>query len=93
MNLIDAVVKNDSKQVKILLEEGTDPNFCEDVAGITPLHFAAQKNVSMDIVEMLVDAGADLSKETEEGLTPLDVAKFHNNEKIAKFLEEKMAAK
>ena len=30
----------------------------------------------------------DISKETEEGLTPLDVAKFHKNEKIVEILSE-----
>ncbi|MGB6976775.1 MAG: ankyrin repeat domain-containing protein [Gammaproteobacteria bacterium] len=73
-DLIDAVRANDVEQVKILLQEGADPNFCEDMSGITPLHFAAINNC-LEIVLLLVAAGAKLNARTSEGERPLDIAK------------------
>ena len=43
MNFLRAVIEDDAKQVKYLLDHGSNPNMIEDDAQITPLHFAAQK--------------------------------------------------
>jgi uncharacterized protein len=76
MDLIEAVILNDVEQVKKLLQQGADPNYCDDKAQITPLHFAAQNNC-LAVVPLLVAAGANLNARTiPEGETPLDIARL-----------------
>jgi ankyrin repeat protein len=87
MLLIEAIIKNDITTVKKLLEKGVDPNFCEDKAGITPLHFAAQNN-TMEIVKLLIAAGADVTIKNEEGLTAFDIAVILKNREIMDFLRK-----
>lgn len=83
--LIDAVIHNDPHRVNQLLSEGTNPNGSPDVAGVTPLHFAAQNNALL-VLPLLIEAGADLFAETKDHYTPLDVAIMHNHEKIVQAL-------
>lgn len=84
--LIQAVISNDPQTVNDLLNEGLDPNRCLDEAHITALHYAAQNN-SLEVIPLLVEAGADLEAHTEpEGLTPLDVAILHNHNRVAQAL-------
>ncbi|GBG83186.1 hypothetical protein CBR_g36802 [Chara braunii] len=53
----DAVKANDVEAVKKLLEQGTDPRYC-DKQGMTLLHVASVFNRT-EIVNLLMDAGAD----------------------------------
>jgi ankyrin repeat protein len=88
MNLIEAVIHNDAKQVRAELERGVDPNACLDPALVTPLHFAAQHN-AIDVISLLITAGAKINAQTfPDGQTPLDIARLHRHEKMAKLLEE-----
>ncbi len=84
--LIQAVIDNDPKLVNELLNEGLNPNSCLDTALVTPLHHAAQ-NDSLEVIPLLVEAGADLDAETEpDGYTPLDIALLHEHSKVAQLL-------
>ncbi|MGB6977263.1 MAG: ankyrin repeat domain-containing protein [Gammaproteobacteria bacterium] len=71
---INAVRANNTEQVRKLLQEGADANYCDDIIRITPLHFAAINNC-LGVVPLLVAAGANLNARTIEGETPLDIAK------------------
>ena len=44
----------------------------------TPLHSAAQWNADPEVVELLVQAGADIRARTESGYSALDLAVLHN---------------
>ena len=72
--LLDAVIANHAARVRTLLEQGADPNFTEDPAGLTPLHFAAFYN-SISVVSLLFVAGADPLRCDRELDTPLDLAR------------------
>lgn len=88
MDLIDAIIANDAEIVKRLLEEGADPNECDEGTSITPLHFAAQNN-SLDVVQLLVAAGADLNATDEDdGDTPLAIAKLHQHQEMVALLSK-----
>lgn len=85
-HLYSAIIINDVNGVNDLLSQGADPNHIEDNACITPLHHAAQ-NGSLEVIPLLVEAGADIYAQTEpEGHTPLDVALAHGHERVVKIL-------
>ena len=85
-NLIKAVIENNVEHVNEFLNQGIDPNNTLDAAHVTPLHFAAQNN-SLEIIPLLIEAGADLHAQTEpDGQTPLDIALLHQHEKVVQIL-------
>ncbi|MPQ99914.1 ankyrin repeat domain-containing protein [Modestobacter sp. I12A-02628] len=63
--VVEAVATSPALLRRTVEHEGTD--------GWTPLHLAVATGRA-DLVEALVDAGADLGARTEQGLTPLHVA-------------------
>ncbi len=67
-------VKNDSsgdaeETVRVLLESKASPNLCDE-NGRTPLHLAVEKE-NLEIVRLLVGAGADVNARSRDGFTPL----------------------
>ena len=88
MDLIEAVIANDPEAVKRLLEEGADPNECDEGTCIRPLHFAAQNN-SLAVVPLLIAAGADLhATDEDDGDTALAIAKLHQNQEMVALLSK-----
>lgn len=85
MDLIDAVKKNNINTVKRLLQNGVNPNQADDKDNITPLHFAATYN-AVDVIPLLISAGANLDAKTCDGLTPLDCAHGLKNANTANIL-------
>lgn len=85
MDLIEAIMNNDVIKVVRMLENGIDPNEYQDNMSLTPLHFAVQSN-AIDVVILLITAGADIDLETEDELTALDIARNNNNEEMVSLL-------
>ena len=84
--LIQAVVNNDVQMLSKLHNNGADPNYTLDASQITTLHYAAQNN-ALEVIPLLVEAGAILEAQTEpDGYTALEVAFLHGNDKIAQTL-------
>ena len=84
--LIRAVINNDVKLVGYLLNRGANPNSALDRANITPLHYAALNN-ALEVIPLLVEAGAILEAETQpEGYTAIEIAFLHGNYQIAMVL-------
>jgi ankyrin repeat protein len=63
-------------------------NICVDKKGLTPLHLAV-KNQNKDLLEMLLDTGADVNIKSTTGLTPLHLAAINRNEELSKMLLDK----
>ena len=61
-------------KVRILLDQGADPN-ARDAVGRTPLHLLAARGAGRDAIRALAHAGADLKVRDEAGHTPLDYAR------------------
>ena len=59
--------------VHALLSRGADPDAATRM-GETPLHYAALAGAGTDCMAALLDAGADIDEETDEGVTALMVA-------------------
>ncbi|XP_065179004.1 uncharacterized protein LOC135809557 [Sycon ciliatum] len=98
--LITAVKAKDKAKVETLLEGGSDPNENgaggkdqSEVSDVTelngPLHWACRYNLP-DIVELLVDHGASLFLEGENGQTPLHLA--HSSSAVTSLLLDKSAS-
>eukprot|EP01046_Picozoa_sp_COSAG06_P060569 COSAG06_NODE_12933_length_1310_cov_30.715111_2_plen_229_part_01 len=81
----DAAQKGDAAGVRACLEAGADPNApdpdCwgmdsdeEDADGMTAMHLAALGGKSVEVLEVLHGAGAEVDKVDQGGVTPLMAA-------------------
>jgi len=96
--LFRAAARGDDAIVKVLLEQGADPNgkFSRYIGGHykpnydyveRPLHQAVQAG-NLRAVQLLVEYGADVNAENSYGHTPLYDAIYAANEDIARYLGE-----
>ena len=73
----------------VLLEHGADPRMASKPAGFTPLHSAVADDAGTDVkelVQMLIDAGADPNARSASGGTPLHTAGFTGNVPVTEML-------
>ena len=75
--------------VRLLLENGADPNMVND-AGIAPLHLVCLLGYT-EIAEMLLNAGADqdVRMRSEEQFTPFQLARLGGQKQIIVLLDKK----
>ncbi len=73
--------------IRILLENGADPNVVDD-KGRTPMHIIAQKGVGKNQVQLLTKHGGDVNTRDDDGQTPLNSAQKAKNKSVANFLAE-----
>lgn len=85
MELFEAVTANDVIGVMRLLEKGVDPNQYNVELHYSVLHYAVQTN-ALDVVMLLVTAGADLNTLTEENLSVYDLASLYQHEEMLNLL-------
>jgi len=69
--LLEAIARGDQATVHRLLVLNVSANFFDN--GTTPLHLAAQKGYP-EIVQLLINYGADFRKKNAEGKTALEIA-------------------
>ena len=86
--LLKAAEKGDANKVAKFIKKGADVNFSDNV-GWTPLFRAAQKG-HVEVVKMLLDAGAEIEK-TTSGITPLCWAADSGKTDVVKLLLERGA--
>ena len=68
--LFIAAITNNIDIVRLLLENGADPNIPNNF-GYLPLNITAQNNL-IDIVKLLIDNGADLNNTGSDKVSPLE---------------------
>ena len=75
VEMFAAFQNKDIKRMEYLLKNGANPNFFygKDVILDTLLHHAAKEN-NLDMVQMLLDNGANIDQENSDKQTPLHVA-------------------
>jgi hypothetical protein len=83
---------NDPRIVQLLLDRGADPNVQTQIDGrtSTPLHRASGDG-RIEIARLLLEHGASLDVQDEEGMTPLDVASGERCDEMIKLLLEHRA--
>lgn len=87
--LATAIAKGDVAAVKKFIEYGIDVN--ERSNGITPLMLAARYN-NVEIINMLITAGADIKAKDEKGFNALKYAELSNAQQAADSLKKAMNA-
>ncbi len=81
--LIPALAKRRVDLVILLLDRGANPN--SQHGGKTVLHVAVTSQC-FDCVRVLVEAGADVNAKTEDGKTPLHLARFRGQRETGDYL-------
>ncbi len=76
--------------VQYLLSRGANPNAQNIAERTTPLHDACTVG-NLQVVKILVEAGANLELKRKEGVTPLYYAVYHRHFPIVKYLVSKGA--
>ena len=82
-----ATQKNMKNTVKTLLEHGADPNWVVEKDGNTALHLAV-KNTNVEIIELLLQKGANLKIINNDNYTPLALALKISNTDIYQIIVE-----
>lgn len=87
--LHSAAAQGDSKVAlricRMLLARGADPNLAQ-AGGWRPVHQAAAHG-NLALVELLVRHGADVEPRSEDGRTPLSMAREAGHDEVVRFLE------
>ncbi|KAJ4252869.1 hypothetical protein NW762_010775 [Fusarium torreyae] len=78
-SLYQAAAGGHTDSVRVLLRRGADPSY-QTPYQWAPLHFAS----SVEILKLLVEAGADVNAISDTGKTPLDI--HHKNQDKRKYL-------
>ena len=82
--LHEAVSYSQPKVLKLLLQNGGDPNICS-FNGCTPLHLAASSGY-IDCVRVLLAYSADITIMDFSGQTPLVTAELSSTNEVARIL-------
>lgn len=82
-----AIMKGDIETVEKLIDLGEDVN--KKSLGMTPVHFAARYN-KPEILQLLIDNGANLKTESDNGYTAKKYAKLSNATEALNVLEVAM---
>lgn len=77
--------------VRWLLEHDVDPDPVYSANGESPLHVAARR-WTVDVVQALVDRGADATRRRADGRTPYAIAALSGNDAAAEWLAKHGAA-
>ena len=80
----------DIYEVRSLIEKGADVNHQNAKFGWRCLHRAARKGFD-EIMELLIEAGADVNARGNNGVTALHLAAYYGNDRSVAFLLEKGA--
>lgn len=84
-NMHSAISKGQKGVVRNLLRKGANPN--ERYLDRTPIHLAASKG-DVDILKILIDAGAKVDVRSPHGSTPLESAVLNGHLKVVQMIVE-----
>ncbi|ROW10101.1 hypothetical protein VMCG_02079 [Cytospora schulzeri] len=79
--------------LQVLVHEDWADFDIKDLNGWTPLHWACRQDANLSIVQALVRLGVDLTRATDDGWTPENIAVTHDAGEIAAYIRENMKEK
>ena len=88
-DIIDAIEENNYLKVKTSLKSGLDPNKLVEISEdeYEPLlFFAVRKRVDLDIIELIIESGANLEHISDDGVGILDEAVIFGQLELIKYL-------
>ena len=85
-----SIAKGDLEIVKRLMELGSDVN--QKSEGMTPIMYAAKYNRT-NILQLLIENGADIKAKSSKGITALKYAELHKATEAKAMLEEALKSK
>ena len=88
--LIEAVREGDCEEVKKLIGQGADVDVVFGDNDYRLLHIAAMAGYK-EVVEFLIEKGADVNQQDNELATPLHMAAMEGHKRVVEFLIEKEA--
>lgn len=77
ISILDYTLNNDIEGVKKCIEDGISINYQYSTDGATALHIACSRG-NLRMVKFLIDNGANVNKQDNNGFTPLMCASFNN---------------
>ncbi|KAL6043700.1 Ankyrin repeat domain-containing protein 49, partial [Balamuthia mandrillaris] len=86
-----ACYENNLHMIRVLLSKGADVR-AEDKFKSHPLHWASYTNGRKDVVQLLLEHGADATHKNDHGETPVDNAKKFQNEELAAFYAQHLSS-
>lgn len=90
IDLISAGLNNDLVKLNHLLNMGINPDFQEDIFGMTTLHYAIMHG-HVEAVRILIDYGADSEVKNTRGVTARELSYEFFNQQICDILNPELA--
>jgi ankyrin repeat protein len=91
ISVLDTAIKFKRKDVvKLCIERGADVNVTTRKSGILPVMLAACFS-DTEMMQMLLDAGADINAVDKSGMSALDYARKLGQKKMVEYLKERGA--
>jgi hypothetical protein len=81
------ILAGDAPGLKKAIAAGLKVNIPDAKKGIFPIHVAAKKG-SVELIKILVEAGADINRYSRDEKRPLGIAKRAGHEELVKYLTE-----
>ncbi len=84
----NAIFGNSLDIVKILQSKNILLDVSPSITGATPLHSIAAKPEALEMIEFLVENGADINAKTNDGRSAYNIAEIRGNKEVLTFILE-----
>ena len=79
-SLMTACINKNESAINVLLNAGSDPNIADDTDGNTCLYTAVQQECCIEVLQAIIDHGANVNAKNKKNETALTLACLNKNE-------------